>query len=139
MVLGLVILGIVLLVSAIRGTYGQLGTLLVGDFTGSNNFFFWVAAVAILGMLGYIPYLQTPMRALLALVILAFALKNGTGFFANLQSALSGAQPTAIPAADKVAAEAPTTALPVSFNTGSSSVGAGALSGAAKSLLGVFG
>jgi len=125
------------MVSAIRGTYGQLGTLLAGDFTGQNNFFFWVAAVAILGMAGYVPYLQTPMRALLALVILAFALKNGTGFFSNLQSALSGATPSAAPASDTVASEVPA-AFPITV-TGSGGTGipgqVGAAAGAAKTVL----
>jgi len=115
MALALVIFGLVGIVVAIRGTYGDLGKLLTGDFTGSGSFLYWVAAVAILGAIGYVPYLQRPMRALLALVVLSFMLANGSGFFDKLKSALSSPQPTAAPKQDAISAEAPTTAIPVSL------------------------
>jgi hypothetical protein len=115
MALALVIFGVVGIVVAIRGTYGDLGKLLTGDFTGSGSFLYWVAACAILGAIGYVPYLQRPMRALLALVVLAFFLANGNGFISQLQSALSSPTPASPPKQDTVASEAPTTGIPVSL------------------------
>jgi hypothetical protein len=138
MALALVIFGLVGIVVAIRGTYGDLGKLLTGDFTGSGSFLYWVAAVAILGAIGYVPYLQKPMRALLALVILSFMLANGSGFFSQLKSALSSPQPTAPPKQDTISAEAPTGPLPVQLTVsggGSNPLGqAGQVAGIATKL-----
>jgi hypothetical protein len=141
MALALVIFGLVGIVVAIRGTYGDLGKLLTADFTGSGSFLYWVAAVAILGAIGYVPYLQRPMRALLALVVLSFMLANGSGFISKLQSALSSPTPTAAPKQDTIASEAPTTAIPVSLNVSGGSSGGSGSSGAstASSALGMAG
>lgn len=78
----LIIAGILLVVVAIRNTQSQLGRLIVGDFTGPGNFFYWIAAILIIGLLGEIDELEKPSRMFLALIILAMVLKN-PGFFAK--------------------------------------------------------
>lgn len=99
----LLIIGIVLLIAAVRNTYGAtnavtggpgLGALLQNDFTGSNNFVYWVVAILIIGALGYIPKLKPLSVALLTLVIIVLLISKGNpsntggGFFQQLTTAL---------------------------------------------------
>jgi hypothetical protein len=82
-----------MLTSAVKNTQGQLITLIKGDFTGKNNFIYWMAAMLVLGGLGYIPAIKTPSRYLMALVLIVLVLKNKGGVFAQFVSALNGANP----------------------------------------------
>jgi hypothetical protein len=97
----LVIIGIVLLVAAIRNTLsgpGGLLTLLKGDFTGPNNFIYWMVAILIIGAIGYIPDLKKLSVAFITLVIVVLFLKRGNaqgiggGFFTQFATALSSTQ-----------------------------------------------
>lgn len=91
MSLALLVIGIVFVVAAVRGTTsGENGlfTLLRGDFTGSNNFLYWLLALGLVGAIGYIPKLKSFSTAFLVLVIVAILLSH-KGFFADLQSAIS--------------------------------------------------
>lgn len=96
MALLLLIGGVVLVDVAIRNTWQQIGTLLASDFTGSGSFLYWVAAVAAIGAVGYARPFASFSNLFLALLVVVFFLKNGTGFFSQLQSALSSA-PAATP------------------------------------------
>lgn len=78
----LIITGIVLVVAGVRGTEGDLFTLLKGDLSGPHNFEYWLISILIIGALGYIPDLKTLSRAFLVLVILVLLISNG-GFFQN--------------------------------------------------------
>ncbi|HSY26681.1 MAG TPA: hypothetical protein VK832_04200, partial [Burkholderiaceae bacterium] len=88
MPLAFIILGILLIVTAYQGTYAAFGQQLYTDFSGGagSNFIYWVAAVAMIGALGYVSPLRTPTRLLLALIIIAFFLAN-KGVWSNLTSA----------------------------------------------------
>jgi flagellar biosynthesis component FlhA len=97
MPLALLIIGAAIMVSVIRNTHNQLGKQLVADFTGSGNFLIWIAAISIVGMIGYIPSWEKPSRALLGLIILAMFLKNG-GVFDQFKSAITSSIPAATPA-----------------------------------------
>jgi len=87
-----IIVGIVMLVSGVRGKSANLLTLLKGDLTGSNNFVYWILSILVIGSLGYVDEFKTLSRALLGLVLVVLILaedKNGSGgFFATLQSDL---------------------------------------------------
>jgi hypothetical protein len=85
--IALMVIGIALLVSALRGTEKTLGQQLVSDMTGSGSYVDWVAAIIIIGLLGYIPSFQTPSRALLGLILLVFIVSNN-GVFSKLTQAL---------------------------------------------------
>lgn len=159
MPLGLLIIGAIVLVAALRNTHRQLGTLIAADFTGAGNFLYWVAALAIVGGLGYIPAFKGPSRMLLALIFISFMLKNGSGFFDQFKSAIAGASaasstaaPAALPAgvtqappAGEPAAPGP---IPVTVTNAAPARAGGAagdvagIAGAAKSVLdlgGLFG
>jgi hypothetical protein len=81
-------IGLFMIVIGFQDTYKQAGTLIAGDLTGKNNFIYWIAAMGIVGGLGYIKGLENFSRALLALVLVVIFLSN-KGFFAQLSSSLS--------------------------------------------------
>jgi len=73
-----------LLVAGIRNTYGALWELIRNDFTSQNGFLTWVAAVAVVGGLGYIPRLRSLSIAFMTLLLLVLVLAN-SGIFNALQ------------------------------------------------------
>lgn len=112
----LVAIGVLLIVSAIRNTAGQLAQQLAGDLSGKNNFLFWLAGLGAVGALGYIPALRTFSRVLLALIILVMALSNN-GFFTKFEAAIAGATnpgPTGIDPTGKTSPPNPPAPTPLS-------------------------
>ncbi|MDE2104808.1 MAG: hypothetical protein KGL39_46655 [Patescibacteria group bacterium] len=77
----IVIVGLILIVSAIRGTTGDLATNLSADITG--GFVKWLAAIIAIGALGYVPALKEPSRYLIALVAVVVFLTTGKGFLSQ--------------------------------------------------------
>ena len=73
-------IGILLLVSGVRNTQGDLFTLLKNDFTGDQNFGYWVIAIGIVGAVGYSNRLRSVSHAFLLLLLIVLFLSNG-GFF----------------------------------------------------------
>lgn len=85
----LIIIGTVLLVSSVRNTQGDLYTLVKGDFTGDNNYLYWMVSILVIGAVGYIPTLKPLSRMFLGLVILVLFLSHG-GIFEQLNAQLFG-------------------------------------------------
>lgn len=97
MPLAFIVIGALLVIVAIRGTHAQLGRLLVDDFTGTgagsgHSFLIWIAAIAGVAALGWVPGMKVPARLLLALVILVLFISN-QGVFGQAASALGSAIP----------------------------------------------
>ena len=96
----LIIVGIIMLVASVRGKQDELFQLIQKDFTGDNNFIYWVFAMLVIGALGYIPKLQPISTAFLVLVVLVLFLKRGDsrniggGFFAQLTEGLASTSNT---------------------------------------------
>lgn len=86
----LLLIGAVLLVAAVRNTYKDLWALVESDFSGTGGFLSWVAAIAVIGGLGYIPKLKPLSIALMTLLLIVLVISNG-GVFAKLQAAIQGA------------------------------------------------
>jgi len=84
----LLIMGLLMVVSAVKNTHVQLGEQIKSDFTGPGNFTYWLAAIGIVGAVGYVKPLQAFANAFLVLIFLSFILKNG-GVFDKLQEALA--------------------------------------------------
>lgn len=130
MPLALLIIGVVLAVTAFRNTYKDVGTLLVGDLTGSGNFLVWIGAIAVVGMAGYIQPLKYPSRLFLALILLVMLLSNN-GFFQQFANALKSAQAQPATATPEPQLQGP---LPIAISGGGSAAGGspiGALASAA--------
>lgn len=90
----LAIVGLVLVISGVRDTTGNLVTLVKGDFTGDNNFIYWFIAILIVGGAGYVSDLRGLSRAFLALLLVVLFLSenktNGNGgFFSQFTSSIS--------------------------------------------------
>ncbi len=85
------IAGVVMTVSAVRGTNQDLLTLLKGDFTGKGNFLYWTLSILLIGAVGYIPDLKPVSRAFLVLVVIVLFLQN-RGVFTQFTSAINSTQ-----------------------------------------------
>jgi len=81
----LLIFGAILFVSGVRGTNGKLWSLVKGDFTGSNSFLVWLAAIAVVGGAGYIPKLKSLSVAFMSLLLIVLFLSN-RGVIAQLEA-----------------------------------------------------
>jgi hypothetical protein len=111
-----IIIGLVMVTAAVRNTVadfnGQyagvtnppdgtkadskgLTTLIKRDFTGDNNFTYWVLSILVIGAVGYIKPLEPVSRAFMLLVIIVLVLSN-RGVFAQFNAALEGTQKTQV-------------------------------------------
>ena len=79
--------GVVLILTGLRGTTGQLGTLLKGDLATKNGFGTWLLAFFLVGAIGFVPRFKLLSNALQTLLIVVILLSN-KGFFAALQQAV---------------------------------------------------
>jgi len=80
MPLALLVIGIIFLVAAIRGTQDDLFDILKDDFAGSNSFLIWGLAFFIIGAAGYYRPLLPLSRAFMVLIVVVLFLSN-QGFF----------------------------------------------------------
>ena len=90
----LVFTGLMLVITGFQDTYKQFGTLVQGDFTGSgsNNFFFWMLSVIIVGSIGYIKSLEGLSRAFLGLIAFMLVVKifkQNPQVFSQISSGIS--------------------------------------------------
>jgi hypothetical protein len=85
-------IGIVLVVAAIRNSQAALFSALATDVP---QFVVWAAALLALGMIGFIPGLKPISRGLLALVIIVIVLNNYKGIIAGFSSAAKAGTSTA--------------------------------------------
>ncbi len=144
MPLGFLIIGVIVLLAALRNTHKELGSLVAADFTGSNSFLYWIAALAVIGGLGYIPAFRGPSRMLLVLIFLSFILKNGSGFFQQFSSAIAGVGAGGATATDTTGAPPPGEPaapgpIPVQLSGGGSAGAAGLLGQAGSAASGLSG
>lgn len=125
--------GLILIVTAIRGTTSSFASRLSGDVS-SAGFLKWLAAILVIGALGYAPPLKEPSRYLLALVALVILLTNGAGFISQFVQQLENPGTATPPAPAGGNPNLP--AIPVQTSggvnaqPGSGNVGGGAIPGA---------
>jgi hypothetical protein len=84
----LAIIGIIFMVTAVKGTTSQFFSLVASDFTGSGNYIYWVISILIIGSVGYIKKLQPVSDMFLALVLIVMFLANKGGFFTQFTQAI---------------------------------------------------
>lgn len=119
------VIGLILIVTVVRGTLGDFAANLKSDLTG--GFLKWVAAIIVIGALGYAAPLKEPSRYLLALVALVIMLTNGTGFISKFAQQISN--PGTSPAPAPAGGNANLPSIPVSSGSGSSSSSGGGSGG----------
>jgi hypothetical protein len=106
----LIIVGAVILVTAINGTTGQLGTMLRADIFGSHGFIYWFLAILVIGAIGYIKPFKKLSDWLLVLVVLVLFLANKGGVFAQFNTALTTIGTSSQTATPTAVASTPSTA-----------------------------
>jgi hypothetical protein len=100
----LILVGIVLLVSAVRNTSSDLYTLVKGDFTGTDNFAYWLVSILIIGALGYIEPLKPISRVFLALIVIVLLIAH-RGVFAQFNAQVFQSSASTIPTTNVSAAQ----------------------------------
>jgi hypothetical protein len=106
MEIAVILIGLILISSGLKGTEHELGTQLASDLTGTDGFIIWIVALSVLFVIGKIPGFGTPVKWMFALLF-AVILVGNPNFFSNLVQAVSDAD-QAGPAPD------------IAINTGSS-------------------
>ncbi len=86
--------GIVFILTGLKGDPGQLWNLLKGDFSGKNNYIYWMLSILTLGSLGYIEQLRSLSRLFIILIVIVLLLDNN-GFFAHFQQYINSQSSTA--------------------------------------------
>lgn len=81
------IFGLIMVVTAAKGTHNALGAQLVKDFTGPGNFVYWFVAIGIVGIAARAPQTEKIGKPFLALILAAMVLAN-KGFFVQFMSAI---------------------------------------------------
>jgi hypothetical protein len=100
MIAGILVIGLVLISTSLRGTQHELGQQLQRDMIGPQGFVTWALAVLGIGMLGYLPGMKQTSRYLLLLVLVVILLRNGSVFqtaVTSLQSASSAGPAPTVP------------------------------------------
>lgn len=89
MIAGLLILGLMLIATALKGTEHELAQELQMDLFGAGGFVIWIVAILLLAGVGYIPGLHDLSRLFMVLLLVVIFLGNA-GVFAQFQKALQG-------------------------------------------------
>lgn len=85
----LLLIGIVLVVAAVRDKSDVLYTLVRQDFTGPNNFTYWLASILLIGAIGYVKPLQPLSRMFLVLLVVVLVVSHG-GLFDKFNKQVFG-------------------------------------------------
>lgn len=84
----LVTIGLLLIVVGAKGTHKEFGREVASEFTGPNNFTWWIVSLGAVGSLGYVKQLRAFSTAFMALIVIAMVIAN-RGFFDQLTAALA--------------------------------------------------
>lgn len=133
MIVAVLIVGMLLVSTSLRGTEKELAQQLQIDMFGNDGFVLWAASLAAVGAVGYIPGLRKTSLYLLVLIGVVILLRNG-GLFSQAKLAL---QATSVggPAPSISQPEtgaSPGTQQPAQQSSNSSSGAGGALGGIAS-------
>jgi len=123
MIIGIIIVGLMLLSSGLKGTEHELGQQLQTDLLGTGGFIGWALAIIALGALGFIPIFEKASKYLLLLLFVVILVRNG-GVFEQFQGAIQDAVATG---------PAPSVAPVPLASTGGSGSGTGSGSGSSSS------
>lgn len=88
MAFSLVFLGLILVIATLRGNLRFLAALFASEFQGQGSFIYWLAAVMMIGAVGYIRPLRPVSNAFLILILIVFVVKNN-GVFSRFTQAVN--------------------------------------------------
>jgi hypothetical protein len=101
MIIGIILIGLILISSSLKGTEHELGNQLQVDLLGSNGFIGWIVAITLIGVLGYLPAFNKASKYLMLLLFVVIVVQN-RNVFANVQTGVEqavaqGPAPTVAP------------------------------------------
>lgn len=85
MPLFLILLGLALILTAVRNKEGELAAILKDDFTSSNNFIAWLGAFAALGVIASASKSLRPATDAFSLLLLTVMMIGNRGFFEQFE------------------------------------------------------
>lgn len=91
MPLALLVIGFLAIITAIKGNYSDVATQFETDLVGSGGFIYWIAAIAVVGIIARIFDLPDTGKVFIALLVFVFVLSQN-GLWTNAQTALSSLQ-----------------------------------------------
>lgn len=95
----LTFIGLLMVITGFQNTYRQFGSMVQGDFTGQNNFLYWMSAVGVIGGLGYVQGLQTFSRAFMGLILFVLIIRtyqNNPNIFSNFAGGIASGTTEAV-------------------------------------------
>lgn len=116
----LIFFGLLFTVAGVRNTEKDLYALFEGDLTGQNSFLVWLAALGIIGAVGYVKPLQPVSVAFLTLVLVVIFLHNNSSGKNVLQEFVSALQNVQTGATTSAATPSTTTSPQASSSDASS-------------------
>ena len=108
------LLGILAIVTAVKGNQNDVATQIEKDFTASGtgpSFWVWIGAIIVLGVIGRATGATGAVRLFIALLIVVYLVAN-KGIFASFQSALTKANAPVATAVDASGASVAATSAP---------------------------
>jgi type III secretory pathway component EscV len=90
----LIVIAAILIVTGVKGTYKEFGTLLASEFSSDSNFIYWIVSIMIIGAIGYIPKFKPVSDYFIVLLLIVLFLAqgnpntNGGGFFGKFNDAI---------------------------------------------------
>ena len=130
------VIGLLLIVTVVRGTTIGFAKRLGQDISG--GYLKWLAAIIVIGAVGFVPSMKSPSRYLLALIAVVVMLRSGSGFIAKLAEQISN--PGVASSAQQPGGNANLPAIPVQTQGGAGGApgagGVGGLGSTAGSVLG---
>lgn len=95
--------GLIMIVTGVNNTHGQLGAQLRSDFSGDKSFVPYAIALGSVGALGYVNALRQFSHLFMALILISLVLSN-KGFFQNFTAGINATpvapQAAAVPGAN---------------------------------------
>jgi len=83
----LVTIGLLMIVTGARNTFGAMGRQIAGDFTGPGNFTYWLLSIGTVGAVGYAAPMRKFSIMFMTLILLAMVLAH-KGFFNQFYAAI---------------------------------------------------
>jgi len=74
----LIIIGLLFLISAVRGTQDYLAALIRSEFIGQGSFTYWVVVIILVGAIGYVDKFKKVSTGLLALILISLFLTRSS-------------------------------------------------------------
>jgi hypothetical protein len=116
MPLFLLFMGLLAIITAVKGNTSQVASQIEADFTGAGSFWYWIGAILILAVVGRALGLPEAAKMLIGLILAVYLLSQ-PGLWAKGVAALNVSAPAAAPSQDVGAATTATGQTPIAVGS----------------------